>query len=141
MKLVISIIFLLSGIIVASESEPIRAAVQTGREAEAKAINETDTDAKTLTADFLLPSPDLLRREAVDTSSCKDLIPGMKHFQRGVDGARLDLISLDQGEDDGYRNLLHLQRRQRLAKLAKKSTTSRTKSGTSRRLTPVFLQT
>ena len=28
----------------------------------------------------------------------------MKHFQRGVDGARLDLISLDQGEDDGYRS-------------------------------------
>jgi len=103
MKLVSSIIFLLSGIIVASESEPIRAAVQTGREAETKAIHETDTEAKALMADFLHPSPDLLRREAVDTS-CEELVPGLKRFQCGVDGARLDLISLEQGEDDGFKN-------------------------------------
>ena len=35
---------------------------------------------------------------------CKDLIPGLKLFQSGVDGARLDLISLGQGEDNGFRS-------------------------------------
>jgi len=54
-------------------------------------------------ADFLHPSPDLLRREAVGTS-CEELVPGLKRFQCGVDGARLDLISLEQGEDDGFKN-------------------------------------
>ena len=37
--------------------------------------------------------------------SCKHLIPGMKRFQCGVDGAILDLLSLEEGNDDnGFKN-------------------------------------
>ena len=36
--------------------------------------------------------------------SCEDLLPGMDRFQSGVDGARLDLIILDQGDDDGFKS-------------------------------------
>jgi len=63
-------------------------------------------------ADFLYPSPnllhreavsELLRREAVDTS-CTDLIPGLRKLQSGVDGSKLDLISLTPNEpEDGFR--------------------------------------
>jgi len=102
MKLVLSIILF----IVATESEPTRAAVQTGRKAEGKAVNETDTKAKALMADFLRPSLNLPHREAIsalhrqeaDDTSCDDLIPGLKLFQSGVDGARLDLMGLGQNE-------------------------------------------
>jgi len=103
MKLVFGIFFLLSGIIVATDLEPIRAAVQMGREAETKAINETDTKAKALMADLLHPEPDP-HREAVD-ESCNHLIPGMKSFQAGVDGAKMDLLILEKAYDDnGFKN-------------------------------------
>jgi len=110
MKLIFSNIFLLSGIFLATESDPIQAAAQKRTEAEAKAVKETHTKAKA--ANTELP-PDLLQREAIsdllrqeaESTSCANLIPGLKRFQCGVDGAKLDLISLGEGGgEDGFRN-------------------------------------
>jgi len=110
MKLIFRNIFLLSGIFLATESDPIQAAAQKRTEAEAKAVKETHTKAKA--ANTELP-PDLLQREAIsdllrqeaESTSCANLIPGLKRFQCGVDGAKLDLISLGEGGgEDGFRN-------------------------------------
>jgi len=79
--------------------------VRQAAEANQTAISQADPSKRlaALKADLLHPAPDL-HREAVD-ASCKHLIPGMKRFQCGVDGAILDLLSLEEGNDDnGFKN-------------------------------------
>jgi len=87
MKSIFSIVLLLSGIIMATESEPIQAAVQTGREAEAKAIKkETDTKAKAVRIIYgtNIGVPDVPRRTYVQDNKNTTIPRSLQDLQAAL---------------------------------------------------------